>query len=275
MRIAAWEVSMQKAMSRALKTMLLMVCLLDFVNAQEVSARPCVILKLPNGRKYNPTYQYVVNPETLKGTCYYDPNGVITHWIVRWWDDSSDQPSLNEKWVREKEFVGYPSALNEQKRYNSEIHSTLGGADFGPPPYGTCRTNGDLDYPAKYAPCWNKLPQGRKAWVDFTRHINVPRSILETGELNADTLRIPLFETGIRLLHAQTHFLLVCGGADEDYDIWMQNHAESGFAQENNGNQGDEVGFCDPQKERPRNSILAEYQRVMQSIGAELDAAQD
>jgi len=248
---------MLKPLSLTFTILLPTIGLLDLARAQEssFSAKPCVICELPKGRNYNPDYQYVTHPETLKGTCYYDKNGVIRYWIVRWWSDTSGQPSIDREGRKEKEFVGYPAALEEQKLYNQKIYNTLGGADFGPPPYGNCRTNGDLDYPAKYGPCWGGQPR-------WDLRMNVPRAFLETGELDADTVRIPLFKTGVALLHAQAMFHGLCVGVNVQHDQWKRVYADG-------------VGdLCDAKENRPKNKTLDQYQSLLKAIGEELNTAQ-
>ncbi len=251
------------------KTLLLMLCIPASLSAQAPSAGPCVILKVPNGRNYAPAYNKIVfvHPETLKGTCYYDDKGAITHWIVRWWSDETGRPT------GEKAFVGYPAVLQEQKRYNHEMLRTFPGGHDGPPPYGNCQTNGDEFEVKKYGPCWDqKVLQGRRGWIDFNRYLNTPKSILETGELDTDTLRIPLFLAGIPLLYAESHFRSVCSSADDDYDDWLQKQGETTSA-ETDASRDASLSFCDPAKKAPKNQTLWAYQSVLRFLGSDLEQA--
>ena len=276
---------MQKALSRTFKALLLMACLADSVRAQDgaLTGKPCVIDKLPNGRPEDAAViinlaNYSYPSETLKGTCYYDTKGGVSYWIVRWWYDASGEPVRHDRYgTPYNEFVGYPFALKEQKRYNHEIVNTMGGATFFGPPYGKC-SNGDTDFPPiRNGACWeHKRLKGPLRNADRLNQwrMNVPRSIPETGELDADTLRIPLFTTGVALLYAQAMFRNYCFGADLDYDAWTRAHAGPVSAQKTGEGQGDEISFCDPEKKRPKNRMLAGYQIIMQAIGAQLYAAQ-
>jgi hypothetical protein len=262
---------------------LLIAYLADLVHAQDasLSGKPCVIVEVPEGRKYNLTYQYRPypanvqysdSPETLKGTCYYDTNGVISYWIVRWWDDKMGKPFSDEK-----EFVGFAVAQKEQRRYNHEVVETLGWVDFGAPPHGRCRTNQDSDYPATYGACWDfwrlKGPDEKASDLPYLR-MNVPRGIPETGELNADTLRIPLFANGGALLSALALFRDLCMDVDIDYMAWAKAHAGSDSTPENRNGGDNQISFCDPKKERPKNDKLNQYQSLLQAIGDQLNAAQ-
>jgi hypothetical protein len=262
--------------------LLLIVYFVDFVRAQDgsFSGKSCVIAALPEGRKYNPTYHYTpyptngnqvyYNPETLKGTCYYDKNGALSYWIVRWWNDQIGKPFPDEK-----EFVGYAVALEEQKRYNHEIVKGLGGANFGEPPYGRCKTNGYLDNPDTFGACWNLWPlkgPNQNSDLPYLR-MNVPRGIPETGKLDADTLRIPLFAKGGALLRGLAVFRDLCIDVDTDYVAWKNIHAQSGSAQTGDGGDND-ISFCDPKKDRPKNDKLNQYQTLLQAIGDQLNAAQ-
>lgn len=148
-----------------------------------------------------------------RGTCFY-VDGEVSYWIVRKWfgPEVGEGPTM----------IGYPSVLKVQQDYNRWIKTQKGSfiSVDGPKAVPnladaekrhaknmeTIRKQTQEAMRGQYTPeLWNEhLSIPRVIRHGWDRHLlTLPHEIPETGGLNPDTLRIPLYKIGARLLDAE------------------------------------------------------------------------
>lgn len=125
--------------------------------------------------------------DVYKGSCFYDQDGKLIYWIVRYWDVFG--PSGDE-------IVGYPDLARLQEQYNAmaqevkknqkESLSVKGGRLRSLKDEGMILSK---DY------CLDPM-----RWVDIG-HVCAPESIAVLGQMDEQTIRIPHFMS-FRKVHA-------------------------------------------------------------------------
>jgi hypothetical protein len=189
--------------------------------------------------------------ENMKGTCFYNADGQISYWIVRWWRDSrvggGPEGALNE-------IVGYPAFLKAQQEYNSWVSSSP-----DPKPEQHCWTSEHG---------WGKEDRGLNS-------ICMPNHISETGELTLDTLRIPVFMTGAQILSALDRLKNDCSAASETASTWngYAHQLDVAFTAAD-----DRKGWMCwtkwPQAQIPKGKEFADWQALLEARSAALDEAE-
>lgn len=192
--------------------------------------------------------------ENMRGTCFYNADGQISYWIVRWWKDSSvgggPENALNE-------IVGYPAFLKEQQEYNRWVKSaqSILGLDIDGQSF-TLRHG------------WEEVYWGMKS-------ITIPNRISETGELTLDTLRIPVFMTGARILDALDRLKHDCASASKAAHTW------NGYTHQLNFNlmdADDDKGWVcwtdSPRTQIPEGKEFADWQALLEARSTSLAEAE-
>jgi hypothetical protein len=219
----------------------------------------------------------------MKGTCFYNAAGELSHWIVRSWDFGGGPGSLAE-------VVGYPAFLKEQEGYNRWIKSTppipglqidiltpLTPAEnelvrqqdeksmaevraLGAPTWDTLINGGTFRHDLPSAHGWETGSQGMK-------RILVPSDIEETGALNLDTLRIPMFITAGKILAARERLKNDCSSASDLYYEWSESQPVPSYPDLRAG------GFCGL-NDLPQNAGFADWKRLLDARARSLSLAE-
>ena len=165
--------------------------------------------------------------ENLKGSCFYSENGELVYWIAREWNTPSNGGGPT---FLENEIIGYPAVLKEQQDYNrqrpAEKYIPAANA-YGHYDDAAHRKNlvdivketADMmngRYDSHETPYYyNSGDDPQFGWNHGK--LTAPAHIPETGELNAETLRIPLYAAGPKILDAQARLKEDCDSSMETF----------------------------------------------------------
>lgn len=240
------------------------------VQGQELVGKPCVI-----------------DPD-MRGTCFYDARGEISYWLVRVWRPAAlgggPETALNE-------FVGYPGVLKAQQDYNRRIKEDkesgfyLEGKRNSSPPQTPVETIAEqaqrlrdgIGADGRFVPDTRSygidIAPPHRGWDMSLNRIYAPDHIMERGDLNPDTIRIPFFLSGAELLAAERRMLLDCRAAsrslirlnealkvgDETWEYWVNRSLLEGY------------GICSSGLSKKEK--FTGLQRALQARKDQLDAA--
>jgi len=250
--------------------------------------------------------------KSLRGTCFYDSNGSVSYWIVRWWRASAlgggPEYALDE-------IIGYPAVREIQQEYNRWMHSLKDVPQsfiIDDPESETNRQlrntdirtferlqreqldaiarnglNGDTGHQGLN---WNiQSPHPTVSvpptFYGVTRHhwdhtggadsIIAPIKIAETGELNSDTLRIPVFMAAERVFRVMQEIESDCRDASTTYNQWSLIHHFDSVDQEDLWTSDDIRGHGLCRLLPSKTAMFADWQDVLSRRLAFAEAARD
>ena len=174
----------------------------------------------------------------MKGTCFYNASGEVSSWIVRAWRDA-----VHGGGPEGDEIVGYTIFLKEQQDYN---RWAISASD-----------------PKLELHCWSS----HHGWGKAERGLNsicVPNHIPESGELNLDTLRIPVFKTGVGIIAARDRLKKDCDSVTGIFTAWRRSQGIVDFS---------DTDIC-TLSDLPKDAEFADLQAILTGRANALAAAE-